>query len=272
MDRIPPDAPEDLAAKAVLVHDRLCAAYHCPIAYFHALDPLSELVSSLLSHRTRNADSGRAFRALRDRFPTWAAVRDAAVADVQSAVAACTWPEQKAPRVQHVLRAVSGERGELGENTLDFLGHLSVPEARAWLERLPGVGPKTSAAVLSFSTLRRPALPVDSHHHRVAQRLGLIGPKVAVGPSHALLEAQLPAGWSAQQVYDNHEVLMLHGQRCCFHLHPACGRCPVLDLCPTGQGRLGQGRLGHGRLVQGRLGGVESAHAHGERDVGADVP
>ena len=70
--------------------------------------------------------------------------------------------------------------------------------------------PKTSAAVLAFSRLRGRALPVDSHHHRVAARLGLIGPKVDVGPSHALLEAQLPPDWSAQQVYDNHEALMLH--------------------------------------------------------------
>jgi endonuclease-3 len=50
----------------------------------------------------------------------------------------------------------------------------------------------------------------------------------------------LPPDWSAQQVYDNHEVLMLHGQRCCFFKNPACGRCPVLDLCPTGQEQLGR--------------------------------
>jgi endonuclease-3 len=66
----------------------------------------------------------------------------------------------------------------------------------------------------------------------------LIGADVAVGPAHALLEAQLPADWSAQQVYDNHEVLMLHGQRCCYFRNPACERCPVLDLCPTGQQRI----------------------------------
>ena len=60
-----------LRAKVLLVHERLCAIYECPIRYLHDLDPLSELVSSLLSHRTKNADSGRAFRALRDRFATW---------------------------------------------------------------------------------------------------------------------------------------------------------------------------------------------------------
>ena len=232
----PPSA--DLSAKALEVHRRLCDLYHCPIGYFHGLDPLSELVSSLLSHRTRNADSGRAFKSLRAAFPTWAAVRDAPTADVERAIVACTWPEQKAPRLQHVLRTIAADRdGDLGEHALDFLAELPIADARGWLERLPGVGPKTSAAVLSFSTMRRAALPVDSHHHRVAQRLGLIGPKVDVGPAHELLAAQLPADWSAQQVYDNHEVLMLHGQHCCYHRKPACDRCPLLDLCPTGQGK-----------------------------------
>ena len=92
---------------------------------------------------------------------------------------------------------------------------------------------KTSAAVLSFSTLRMPALPVDSHHHRVAQRLGLIGKRVDVGPSHPILRAQLPAAWSAQDLYDNHEILMLHGQHVCHHRRPACGRCVLIDLCPS---------------------------------------
>ncbi|HEX2191224.1 MAG TPA: hypothetical protein VHG51_20105 [Longimicrobiaceae bacterium] len=227
--------PGDLRERALQVHRRLCAAYGCPIPFFHEMDPLSELVSSLLSHRTRNRDSGLAFRRLRERFPTWEEVRDAPLEEVQEAVSPVTWPEQKAPRIQAVLREVAARRGEL---SLDFLAGLPVPEARAWLESLPGVGPKTSAATLLFSRLRRPALPVDSHHHRVAVRLGLVPAGVAVGPAHALLEAQLPPEWDAQQVYDNHEALMLHGQRCCFHRDPACGRCPVLDLCPTGRSRL----------------------------------
>ena len=222
----------NLHEKVLEIHRRLCRAYGCPIAYFHALDPLSELVSSLLSHRTRNADSGAAFKALRSSFHDWATVAAAPTAAVQAAIAGVTWPEQKAPRIQSILRAIQAERGAL---SLDFLADLPVDEARAWLERLPGVGPKTSAAVLSFSTLRRPALPVDSHHHRVAARTGLIPSGLAVGPSHRVLAAQLPPEWDAQHIYDNHEVLMLHGQRCCFHRKPACGRCPLLDLCPAGQ-------------------------------------
>lgn len=225
-------APDDLKAKALLIHRRLCAVYGCPIPYFHALDPLSELVSSLLSHRTRNAGSGRAFKALRARFPDWEAVRDAPPAEVEQTIKGVTWPELKAPRIQAILRAITERRGSL---SLDFLDAMLVAEARAWLEAIPGIGPKTSAAVLSFSLLRKAVLPVDSHHHRVAQRTGLIPPNVDVGPAHALLAAQLPPDWDAQTVYDNHEVMMLHGQQCCFHRNPDCGRCVLLDLCPTGQ-------------------------------------
>jgi endonuclease-3 len=222
-----------MKAKALEVHQRLCRVYECPIPYFHSFDPLSELVSSLLSHRTRNADSGRAYKALRARYADWAAVRDAPTEAIEAVIAGVTWPEQKAPRIQAVLRAITERHGALD---LGFLGEMPVAEARAWLESIPGIGPKTSAAVLSFSTLRKAALPVDSHHHRVAQRTGLIPKSMDVGASHAALAALLPEEWDAQQVYDNHEVMMLHGQRCCFYKNPACRRCAVLDLCPTGQG------------------------------------
>lgn len=225
----------DLRAKALEVHERLCDAYDCPVPFFSDKDPLSELVSALLSHRTKNRDSGRAYRQLRARFPTWETVRDAPTAEVEAAIAPCTWPEQKAPRIQAVLRRISDECDDLA---LDFLAELPVDEARHWLERLNGVGPKTSAATLLFSRLRRPALPVDSHHHRVAQRLGLIPEGMAVGPSHNALAGLVPPDWDAQRVYDHHEAFMLHGQRCCFWKNPACSRCPVLDLCPSGQARM----------------------------------
>lgn len=216
------------------IHERLCAHFGCPVAFFHALDPLSELVSSLLSHRTKNRDSAAAFRALRDRLPTWEAVIDAPCDEIERAIAAATWPEQKAPRIQDALRWVRDVHGEL---SLDFLADLTPHEARLWLERIPGVGPKTSAAVLVFSRLRMRALPVDSHHHRVAQRLGLISSKLDVGPAHAVLEAMLPPDWDVQTVYDHHEVMMFLGQKICTYQAPKCPDCPLLSLCPTGQAR-----------------------------------
>lgn len=125
---------EAARSKVLLVHERLCAEYGCPIAYFHTPDPLSELISSLLSYRTKNADSSRAFKQLRERFATWPQVLEAPVEEVHTAIAACTWPEQKAPRLLQVLGAIQRERGSLDETVLDFLGELPVEEARAWLE------------------------------------------------------------------------------------------------------------------------------------------
>ena len=228
--------PTTLRERVLVVHQRLCAKYGAPFSYFSTKDPLSELVSALLSHRTRNRDSGQAYRQLREQFPDWRQVRDAPVADVEAAIAPCTWPEQKAPRLQAILREI----GQRTQDTydLEFLKELPVTEARAWLESLPGVGPKTSAATLLFSRLRIPALPVDSHHHRVAQRLGWIPANMGPGPAHAVLSALLPDDWDAQTVYDHHEALMYHGQKCCYFYQPDCRRCPVLQYCPAGQQRL----------------------------------
>lgn len=244
----PTPAPDPLAhardpalrERLLETHRRLGELYGVPVAHWGEDTPLSEIVSALLSHRTRNRESHAAYEALRERFPTWEAVRDAPTAEVQDAIKTCNWPEQKAPRLQGILRQITERRD--GELSLDFLESLTPRAARDWLQVMPGVGPKTSAAVLSFSRLRMRALPVDSHHHRVAQRLGLIPGTLDVGPAHAVLEAQLPADWDAQQVYDNHELLMFHGQRCCFFRRPECPRCVLLDLCPTGQTRLAETR------------------------------
>jgi endonuclease-3 len=226
---------EALAEKALWVHARLCAEYGCPVPFFRHDDPLEELISALLSHRTKNSDTAKSFNALKERFGTWEAVRDAPTGDVEACIRFSRWPEQKAPRIQQMLREITARQGDL---SLWFLGNLPLEEARAWLDSLPGVGPKTVAATLLFSALRRPVMPVDSHHHRVALRLGLIAPTVGEARAHVLLSDLLPEGWDAQQVYDHHEVLMFHGQRCCYFRKPDCHRCVVLDVCPTGQARL----------------------------------
>ena len=216
------------------VHHRLSGIYGRNIRYFHDLDPLSELVSALLSHRTRNSASGQAFKNLQMLFGSWEAVRDAPTALVQEAIMPSTWPEQKAPRIQMVLLRITEQRGIL---SLDFLKGMDTSKARQWLETLPGVGPKTSAAVISFSNLRGKALPVDSHHFRVAHRLSIIHEKIGEAKANRVLEGMLPESFSAQDVYDHHQVMMKHGQKVCFYQQPDCEHCIVLDLCPTGQAR-----------------------------------
>ena len=238
-------APVISSEKAMLlleVHHRLSDVYGRNIKYFHDIDidPLSELVSALLSHRTRNSASGQAFKNLISLFVTWEAVRDAPTSIVQEAIAPCTWPEQKAPRIQLVLQRITELNGTL---SLDFLQQLEVGAARQWLETLPDVGPKTSAAVISFSNLRGKALPVNSHHFRVAHRLGIIEEMIGEAKANRVLESMLPQTFTAQEVYDHHQVMMKHGQKVCFYHHPDCENCVVLDLCPTGQARLASKHL-----------------------------
>lgn len=217
------------------VHQRLSEVYGRNIRYFHDLDPLSELISALLSHRTRNSASGQAFKNLKLLFASWEVVRDAPTALVEEAIQPCTWPEQKAPRIQQVLQRITELKGSL---SLDFIQDMEVAAARQWLEGLPGVGPKTSAAVISFSNLRGKALPVDSHHFRVAHRLGIINEKIGEAKANRVLESMLPESFTAQEMYDHHQVMMKHGQKVCFYQRPDCEHCMVLDLCPTGQARL----------------------------------
>ncbi len=223
---------EDKTNFVLEVHNRLSDVYGKQIKYFHDLDPLSELVSALLSHRTRNSNSGKAFRNLKETFESWEAVMDAPTREVEAAISPCTWPEQKAPRIQQVLKLVAEKTGSL---SLSFLEDWEVPAARQWLESLPGVGPKTSAAVMSFSNLRAKALPVDSHHFRVAVRLGIIDKKIGEAKANRVLENLLPPSFTAQEVYDNHQVMMRHGQKVCFHFNPDCQHCVLLDVCPTGK-------------------------------------
>ncbi len=227
-------APNQNTEFVLLVHERLSKVYG-DVAYFHDLDPLSELVSALLSHRTRNSQSAKAYRNLRALFPTWQQVCNAPVEAVTEAISSCTWPEQKAPRIQEILRLIKEKQGSLN---LDFLEPMPPAQSRAWLEKLPGVGPKTSAAVLSFSSIRGRALPVDSHHFRVAWRLGIILEKVGEAKAHALLENLLPESFTSQDVYNNHQYLMKHGQDICHWRSPQCRICPLLDICPTGRALL----------------------------------
>ncbi len=223
------------AERALEIDELLCAHYGAPFPPFGHRDPLSELVGSMLSHRTKNAVTRQAYLRLREVLPTWEKVIDAPTGDVQAAIAAVTFPEVKAPRIQAALSLVRERRG--GELALDFLADLSVPDARAWLEEIPGVGAKTSAAVLNFSRLRMPALVVDTHHLRVAQRIGLVTPKASLDKAAARLQAFLPEGWDGQRVYDSHQGFMRHGQQLCHFHNPRCSGCPIRQGCDYGRPR-----------------------------------
>ena len=212
-----------LSAKALEVTQRLTEQYG--VSAWSKKDPMSMLVDILLSHRTKDAQTAAAYDNLLQRFGSWEAVRDAPTNEVQDAIANVNWPEVKAPRLQAIMRRITEERGELN---LNFLCELPVEESAAWLNRLDGVGPKTTACVLLFSC-QLPILPVDVHVHRVSGRLGLIGKKVTADNAHPLLQALLPN--DARTIYNFHKGLLRHGQRICVFERPQCNRCAITDLC-----------------------------------------
>src|SRR6266536_2291343 len=212
-----------LSAKALEVTRRLTELYG--VAEWSKKDPLSMLVDIILSHRTRDEQTAAAYDNLVKRFGSWEAMRDAPTSEVQEAIDNVNWPEVKAPRLQALMRRITEERGELN---LDFLRDIPVEEGAAWLNRLEGVGPKTTACVLLFSC-QKPILPVDTHVWRVSIRLGLIGKKVSADAAHDLLQALLPQ--DARTIYNFHKALLRHGQRICVFERPRCNKCTISDLC-----------------------------------------
>jgi endonuclease-3 len=213
---------KDLAQRALAIHQRLLEAYGQP-TWRNPLPPLDELVSTILSQNTNDTNRDRAFEALRSRFSTWEAVRDARAEEVIAAIRPAGLANQKGPRIQHVLREITAERGSLD---LSFLADWPLEEARRWLMKFNGVGPKTAAIVLLFS-LGRPAFPVDTHIYRVSGRIGLRPETMSVEQAHAHLEALFPP----ETYYAAHLNLIRLGREVCQARRPRCSICPVRGLC-----------------------------------------
>ncbi len=211
------------------IHRLLCEAYGAPFPYFSDEEPLGELVGALLSHRTPNARTAKAVRQLKEKYPEWESVRDSDTEALVQTIYCVTFPGQKARRIQQILHLIT--ETNKGVLSLDFLKNMPPPEAKKWLEKLPGVGPKTSAAVLNFSSLRLPAMVIDSHHIRVARRLGMVPEKATTARAQQLITALTPEEWTARDFYDHHEAMMYHGQKRCFPNYPRCEDCPVREYC-----------------------------------------
>lgn len=214
--------PAALARRALRIHQLLLDHYGEP-TWREPLPAIDELVSTILSQNTNDANRDRAFEALRQFFPTWEAVRDAPGGVVMDAIRPAGLANQKGPRIQQVLRAITQERGSLD---LGFLRSWPREAARAWLKKFNGVGPKTAAIVLQFS-LGIPAFPVDTHVYRVTGRLGLRPDKMPVEEAHEYFERLLPP----EAYYAAHLNLIRHGREVCHAQRPECEKCILRRNC-----------------------------------------
>ena len=217
-----PDPDLVLVTKLAETHRRLGEVYGFPAWESHG-DPTGQLVATILSQNTSDVNTARSFRALVNAHPDWQAVVDAPAQELIEVIRSGGLANQKAPRIQNALRRIHEERGDFD---LYWLADLPVPEARAWLTQMPGVGNKTASIVLLFA-LGRPAFPVDTHVGRVCRRLGLAPANASADKVMAVIETFAPPAW----FYPLHMNFIRHGRAICKARKPRCPECVLRDIC-----------------------------------------
>lgn len=190
---------------------------------------LDQLIATILSQNTSDANSGRAFQQLKTRFSSWDAVRRASAARITAAIRRAGLANSKTPRIKTILEDIYRQHGQL---SLEFLRDMPAAESLEYLNQFRGVGPKTAACVLLFAC-HKPVLPVDTHVHRVSRRLGLIADGTTAEQAHQQLARHVPE----RLVLSFHLQLVRHGRRVCLARTPRCGECVLVDRCPEGQRR-----------------------------------
>jgi endonuclease-3 len=223
------------------------------------LDPVSELVLTILSQNTADVNSERAFQALRDAYPAagpitvhrvaapdgtelppegwggrgldpgsapdWAAIERAPLDELIEVIRPGGLAPQKAPRIQAALSHIREHTDGFGHD-LAFLETMEPGTALAWLTQVPGIGKKTASIVLLFC-FGKPVMPVDTHVDRVGRRIGLVPPRAGPDQQHEVYLHLL----APEEVHPAHVLLIQHGRRTCHARRPACDRCPIAPRC-----------------------------------------
>ena len=192
---------------------------------FSGKSPMDQLIATILSQRTNYENERKAFERMWDRFGSWEGIMNAPTDELTEAIASSNYPEVKAPRIKKILQQIYEERGNFD---LQFLADLPVEEAMQWLMQFEGVGHKTTTFLLLF-TFRKPVLPVDTHVHRVSQRLGIIDQKTTQAKAHKVLLDLLPK--DANELLNYHKLFFKHGQQVCTWSYPRCRSCILTDIC-----------------------------------------
>jgi endonuclease-3 len=213
------------------IRERLRREYGRPVLRPHGR-PIDELILTVLSQNTNDRNRDVAYSRMRERFPSWAEVRDAPIEELEEALRPGGLAPTKAVRIKQILAAI-------GDDDLCRLADAPLDEAREYLMDLPGVGRKTAACVLLFA-LGRPDVPVDTHVYRVGGRLGLWRTGASFVEAHDLLHRL--CGDDPQTAYEVHVLLIRHGRRTCAARSPRCAECPLRRMCPEGRRRLAAAR------------------------------
>lgn len=176
-------------------------------------DPYRVLVRTILSQRTRDENTDQATNNLFSKYKDIYEVVEAPTDDVQELIKPAGFYRVKAGRIQEVSQILIDEYG--GE----------VPDTLEELVKLPGVGRKTANCVLVFA-FELPAIPVDTHVHRISNRMGLVDTKT---PDETELELSKIA--PKDLWIKLNDLMVQFGQNICKPTSPQCEMCPVNYLC-----------------------------------------
>lgn len=187
-------------------------------------DLLDDLIATLLSQNTTDTNSRRAFLNLKQHYPHWEQILAVDPDTVAAVIRSGGLAAIKSRRIQEILYEVQQREGSL---SLSRLSASSNQQVLDYLLSLKGIGLKTAACVLMFG-LGRDICPVDTHVHRVANRLGWVQTRQADQTFWAL-HSRIPVG----KAYSLHVNLIRLGKQICTARPPDCGHCPLATHCPS---------------------------------------
>lgn len=181
------------------------------------------LIATILSQNTSDKNSFRAYTELRKRFARWDEVARAPLSLLKASIKSGGMANQKAARMKKILAAI---KQRYGAYDLSSLVHKSNEAVIEELTSLYGVGLKTASCVLLFS-LGRDVFPVDTHVHRICNRLGLVDGARSPESTFEQMKPIVPKG----RGYSFHTNLIRFGRMICRSSHPRCHQCPLFDEC-----------------------------------------
>lgn len=176
-------------------------------------NPFRVLITTVLSQRTKDANTDKASSALFSKFKTANQLKKADLRQIEKLIKPSGFYKTKARRIKEISGIIVDK----------YKG--KVPREIGELLSLPGVGRKTANCVLVFA-YRRPAIPVDTHIHRISNRLGLVRTKIPEKTEIELMRIVPKSYW-----IDLNELLVTHGQNICLPRKPRCSICPINGHC-----------------------------------------
>jgi len=179
----------------------------------HSSDPFRVLITTVLSQRTKDANTDKASKALFSKYKTPKQLANARLKDIEKLIRPSGFYKIKAKRIKEISKIIIEKHGG------------KTPRKMEELLSLPGVGRKTANCVLVFA-YRQPAIPVDTHVHRLSNRLGWVKTKTPEKTEGQLVKKIPKRYW-----IDLNELLVTHGQNICLPRKPRCSICPIEKWC-----------------------------------------